>query len=93
LRITRYGEIRGCVNTELRRDTAEGKRVTAAETGVQLETEIERIEAWRSEELQRAGYDAVAAEKLAVRHDVDLHVAADLLRQGCSQDLALEILL
>jgi len=67
--------------------------VTAAETGVQLETEIERIEAWRSEELQRAGYDAVAAEKLAVRHDVDLHIAADLLRRGCSQDLALEILL
>ena len=67
--------------------------MTAAETGVQLETEIERIEAWRSDELQRAGYDAVAAGKLAVRHDVDLHLAADLLSWGCPQDLALEILL
>ena len=67
--------------------------MTAAETGVQLETEIERIEAWRAEELQRAGYDALAAEKLAVRHDVDLHVASDLLKQGCPQDVALEILL
>ena len=67
--------------------------MTAAETGVQQDTEIERIEAWRSEELQRAGYDTVAAEKLALRHDVDLHLAADLLSRGCSQDLALEILL
>jgi len=67
--------------------------VTAAEAGVQQETEIERIEAWRSEELQRAGYDALAAEKLAVRHDVDLHIASDLLKQGCPQDVALEILL
>jgi hypothetical protein len=67
--------------------------MTAAEAGVQLQTEIERIEAWRAEELHRAGYDAAAAEKLAVRHDVDLHKAADLLRGGCSQELALEILL
>jgi len=67
--------------------------MTAAEAGVQQETEIERIEAWRAEELQRAGYDVAAAEKLAVRHDVDLHTAAALLQRGCSQELALEILL
>jgi len=36
---------------------------------------------------------SVYAAKLAVRHDVDLHLAADLLRQGCSVELALEILL
>jgi len=67
--------------------------MTAAEAGVQVETEIERIEAWRAAELQRAGYDGPAADKLAVRHDVDLHLAADLLTQGCSVELALEILL
>jgi hypothetical protein len=67
--------------------------MAAAEAGVQVETEIERIEGWRAEELERAGYPAAAAEKLAVRHDVDLHVAGDLLRSGCSVDLALEILL
>jgi hypothetical protein len=67
--------------------------MTAAETGVKVETEIERIEAWRADELQRAGYHGDAAEKLAVRHDVDLHLAADLLRSGCSVELALEILL
>jgi len=67
--------------------------MTAAEAGVQVETEIERIEAWRAAELQRAGYDGPSADKLAVRHDVDLHLAADLLTQGCSVELALEILL
>jgi hypothetical protein len=67
--------------------------MTAAEADVRVETEIERIEAWRAEELRRAGYDAVSAGKLAGRHDVDLHVAADLIRSGCSVELALDILL
>ena len=49
------------------------------------ETEIERIE--------RAGYTARDAQKLAQRHDVDLHRAVDLIRHGCSPDLALAILL
>ena len=57
------------------------------------QTEIERIERWRAEELERAGYEPRAAGRLAVRHDVDLHTAVDLLERGCSQDLALKILL
>jgi hypothetical protein len=93
LQITRYGEIRVTRFTEQRREHGGKGHVTAAETGLEVQTEIERIEAWRAEELKRAGYDASAAEKLAVRHDVDLHVAADLLRRGCPPDLALEILL
>jgi hypothetical protein len=93
LQITRYGEIRVTRSTEQRFEHGGKGHVTAAEAGLQVETEIERIEAWRAEELQRAGYDASAAEKLAVRHDVDLHVAADLLRRGCPPELALEILL
>ena len=56
-------------------------------------TEIERIERWRAEALERAGYDAPAARELAARLDVDLHRATDLLLAGCSQDLALRILL
>ena len=67
--------------------------MTAAEADVQVETELERIEAWRAEELQRAGYDGASADKLAVRHDVDLHFAAGLLSRGCSVELALDILL
>jgi hypothetical protein len=56
-------------------------------------TEMERIERWRAEELERAGYEPRAAGRLAVRHDVDLHTAVDLLQRGCSPQLALQILL
>jgi hypothetical protein len=52
-------------------------------------TEIERIERWRAQELERAGYEPRAAGRLAVRHDVDLHTAIDLLERGCPRDLAL----
>ena len=58
-----------------------------------VETEIDRIERWRAEELERAGYDADAAVKLAARHDVDLHKAIELLKSGCPPELALDILL
>ena len=57
------------------------------------QTETERIERWRAEELERAGYEPRAAGRLAVRHDVDLHTAVDLLERGCPADLALKILL
>ena len=58
-----------------------------------VETELERVERWRMEELLRAGYDPDAAAKLAARHDVDIHRAASMLAQGCPPDLALRILL
>ena len=57
------------------------------------QTETERIERWRAEELQRAGYEPRAAGRLAVRHDVDLHAAVELLERGCPPELALKILL
>jgi hypothetical protein len=56
-------------------------------------TEIERIESWRRERLQEAGYPAFAARALAERHDIDLHQALDLLRNGCPVETALQILL
>ena len=58
-----------------------------------VETELERVERWRAEELMRAGFDPASAIELAARHDVDLHRAATMLEQGCSPDLALRILL
>jgi hypothetical protein len=67
--------------------------MTAAETQLLFETEIERIEQWRAEELERAGYPVRAAGELAGRHDVDLHLAVDLVRCGCPIDVALQILL
>ena len=57
------------------------------------ETELDRIERWRAEELERAGYEPPAAATLAARHDIDLHRATDLLQQGCPVDVALQILL
>ena len=57
------------------------------------ETEIERIERWRAEELERAGYEPRAAATIAGRHDVDLHLATGLLHKGCAPELALQILL
>ena len=66
--------------------------MAAAELKTQ-ETEQERIERWRAEELERAGYEPAAASLLASRADVDLHYAIDLLRNGCRPELALQILL
>jgi hypothetical protein len=65
--------------------------VTAAEAI--YESELSQVERWRIDELERAGYDPRAAMTLAARHDVDLHRAVDLLRNGCSPELALRILL
>ena len=65
--------------------------MTTAESEIYEETEL--IEAWRAEALERAGYGAAAAAEIAARHDIDLHVATDLVERGCPADLALQILL
>jgi hypothetical protein len=58
-----------------------------------LETEEERIFSWRHASLLSAGYDHRLALKLALRTDVDLHVALRLTRDGCPADTAARILL
>ena len=65
--------------------------MTAAEIQI-TETEAERVQRWRVEELQRAGYDTQSATELAERNDVDLHHAVELVEAGCSIELALQIL-
>lgn len=67
--------------------------MTAAEVHVFTETEIERVEHWRAEELVRAGYDPTDAVALAARHDIDLHRAVELMQLGCPYELAIEILI
>ena len=67
--------------------------MTAAESRLALDTEVERIEQWRAEELERAGYSVRVAARIAARHDVDLHTAVDLVASGCPHELALKILL
>ena len=56
-------------------------------------TELERIERWRRDALERAGYPAEGAKQLARRHDLDLHVAIGRVERGCPAELALKILL
>ncbi|HEY7379953.1 MAG TPA: hypothetical protein VH572_01995 [Gaiella sp.] len=57
------------------------------------EIELEQIERWRLESLARAGYDPESAAVIAASHDVDLHLAVELLQRGCPLDVALQILL
>jgi len=66
--------------------------MTTAETNIRP-TEQELVERWRAEELERAGYPANLAAELAMRPDVDLHHAAELLLKGCTPELAAQILL
>ena len=58
-----------------------------------VETELDRVERWRLEELVRAGYDPSSAFELAARTDVDLHAAVELVERGCPSELAAQILL
>ena len=67
--------------------------MTTAEIHVTLETELERVESWRAEELIRAGYTPTDAVALAARHDIDLHSAVELVGQGCTPETAAEILI
>ena len=56
-------------------------------------TEQELVERWRAEELTRVGYPDEVALEIALRTDIDLHRALDLLRDGCPVELAAAILL
>jgi hypothetical protein len=62
-----------------------------AETNIRP-TEQELVERWRAQELERAGYPEGTAAELAMRADVDLHRAVELVRNGCSPELAADIL-
>jgi hypothetical protein len=55
--------------------------------------EVELVERWRLDSLERAGYDAESAAVLAASPEVDLHLAVSLLQRGCPVSLALQILL
>jgi hypothetical protein len=67
--------------------------MSAAELETVYVSEMDRIEQWRHQELERAGYDSESALVLAASHDVDLHDAVRLLHRGCTVELALQILL
>ena len=56
------------------------------------EPEQDRVERWRAEALERAGFAPRAAAELAARVDVDLHRAIELVERGCPPETALRIL-
>lgn len=58
-----------------------------------LESDSERVFSWRHASLLAAGYDHRNAFKLALRPEVDLHLAVRLRRQGCPPETAARILL
>jgi hypothetical protein len=57
-----------------------------------IETELERVERWRTAELMRVGFAGDDAVALAARTDVDLHQAIELVQRGCPPELAVRIL-
>ena len=67
--------------------------MATAEVHIITETEQERVEHWRAEELVRAGFDPSDAIALAARHDIDLHLAVELVEQGCPYETAIDILI
>jgi hypothetical protein len=67
--------------------------MSAANLQTTTDSELELVEQWRLEALERAGYDPESAAVIAASHEIDLHSAVDLLARGCSVALALQILL
>jgi len=65
--------------------------MSAVETTI--ETESERVERWRTEELIRLGFDPDVAIVMAIEPGIDLHAASDLIERGCPPSLAAQILL
>ncbi len=57
------------------------------------QTEDDRVLTWRREWLERVGYCRSAAQTIAARRDIDLHLALTLARTGCPHNTALRILL
>ena len=57
-----------------------------------IETELDRVERWRTAELMRVGFPGDDAVALAARTDVDLHNAIELVQRGCPPELAVRIL-
>jgi hypothetical protein len=56
-------------------------------------SEDELVHRWRLEQLRKTGYPIRVAKAIASRRDIDLHLAIELMRRGCTTDLAVRILL
>ena len=54
---------------------------------------MDKVRAWRFDELMRAGYSHDLAQVVANCLDVDLHVAVEMVGAGCKPSTAVYILL
>jgi hypothetical protein len=70
-----------------------GQRMMTAAQLEQHEATTDEVVEWRFEQLVGAGYEPRKARVLSRRREVDLHQAVELLKHGCSHELALSILL
>lgn len=59
---------------------------------VEVESEQGKVEGWRLHVLIEAGYPLSLAERLAAS-EADLHLAVELVGNGCEHETAAEILL
>ena len=50
------------------------------------------VDEWRFQQLLAAGWPEADAVVLAARHEVDLHLACELIAKGCDPSTAWEIL-
>ena len=62
------------------------------ETAVWREDEQSKVESWRLHVLIEAGFPLPLAERIAAS-EADLHIAVELVSQGCKPVTAAEILL
>jgi hypothetical protein len=58
----------------------------------EIQTERGKVESWRLHVLIEAGYPLDLAERLA-SSEADLHLAVELVSNGCEHETAAEILL
>jgi len=59
---------------------------------VEIESQKSKVEGWRLHVLIEAGYPLSLAERLAAS-EADLHLAVELVGNGCEHETAAEILL
>jgi hypothetical protein len=68
-------------------------RSMSAATLAEKVTDGDPVRRWRLQRLVRAGYDPGDALVLSGQPEIDLHVAIDLVKRGCSPRTAVRILL
>jgi len=71
----------------------EGDLMAAAQLERVELPELDLVRRWRFDELLRARYDIADAADVALRTEIDLHLATSLLERGCPSRTAARILL